>query len=207
MRRHLMRGGYETAERRLVARLIEEGDRVLELGASIGVLSSIIWKMVGSRGRVISVEPNAELRPHFEKQMHANGLGGQWVEALCCPIWEDDVPESIRMQPFVASRDNLSGTAAGTTHGDSHEVQWRTGKQLCVENDLRPTALVVDIEGAEGVWSTYRPRFPDTIRVIIAEIHPDIIGADCAGASLQSVLDEGFRVAALARGVIGLRRN
>jgi hypothetical protein len=41
-KRRILRGGYETAERKLVAKFVKQGDQVLEFGGSLGVVSSIL---------------------------------------------------------------------------------------------------------------------------------------------------------------------
>jgi FkbM family methyltransferase len=205
-RRHLMRGGYETAERQLVAQLLHKGDQVLELGASIGIVSSILWKKAGPWGRVLSVEANPALRPHFERQMAANDLHGEWVEALCCPVWGELIPDSVRMQGFLASRDNLAGAAGDIPAKGEPGSTWRTAEAICSQYRIEPTAMVIDLEGSEAVWCTVAPGFPQSVRTIIVEVHPRLIGAARAGACVQAVIEEGFRIVAIYGTVFGLRR-
>ncbi len=207
MRRHLMRGGYESAERRLVAGLIKEGDHVLELGASIGILSSILWKTVGPHGRVLSVEANAELRPYFERQMKVNNLEGEWIEVLGCPIWRDEVPDAVRHQRFAPSQNNLGGMASASHSENRVEARWCTARQICHQYRMEPTAMVIDVEGSEAVLSTTSPTFPPSLKTIIIEIHPLLIGQEIAAACVQAVVDDGFRLAAFFGSVFGFRRR
>jgi FkbM family methyltransferase len=204
-RRHLMRGGYETAERHVLALLLDEGDHVLELGASIGIVSSILWKKVGPHGRVLSVEANDALRAPFERQMVANHLAGEWVEALCCPVWGQSIPASILTQRFVGTTSNLTGAADNVTSTDT-KSRWLTAGQICDKYRMKPTALMIDVEGSEAVWGTMSPRFPLSVRAIVVEIHPWLIGADRAGLCVQALIEEGFRIVAIYGTVFGFRR-
>src|SRR5690349_13557368 len=52
---------YEAAERRMVSRFVRPGDRVIELGSSIGGISSVLKRQVGPRGEVALVEARADL--------------------------------------------------------------------------------------------------------------------------------------------------
>ena len=117
-KRRILRGGYETAERKLVASFVKDGDRVLEFGASLGVVSSILAKRVGSDGRVIAVEPDESLRPAFDAQMQLNGLDVECVAALGCPIWADAVPPEWQSKNFSKQGHSLSGRAESAPDGD-----------------------------------------------------------------------------------------
>ena len=54
-------GLYESAERRMIARSLRPGDRVIELGSSIGGISCVIHAAVRAGGRVGMVEARREL--------------------------------------------------------------------------------------------------------------------------------------------------
>ena len=204
MRRHLMRGGYERAERKLLGRLIREGDSVIELGASLGIVSTLLAKKVGPRGAVAAVEPNHLLRPHFERQLAVNGARAMLVPVLGCPLWEGPVPEEIRSQCFAAVENSLSGRAAGK-EGDA--VPWLTLKEVAERAGIAaPTAIVIDVEGGEQVWCDHAPGFPESVRTIIVEVHPHLIGEMKSGECVQALIREGFALAAISGTVFGLAR-
>jgi FkbM family methyltransferase len=204
MRRHLMRGGYERAERKLLARLIRPGDAVIELGASMGIVSSLLAKKVGPSGEVAAVEPNRLLHPHFARQLAVNGVEATLVPVLGCPLWEGPVPEEVSRQKFAAVENSLSGRAAGA-EGDA--VPWLTLKEVAERAKIAaPTAIVIDVEGGEQVWCDHAPGFPESVRVVIVEIHPHLIGEVKSGECVQALVREGFAVAAISGTVFGLVR-
>lgn len=203
-RRRILRGGYERAERKLLAALIEPGDRVIELGASLGIVSTLLARRVGAEGAVVAVEPNRHLQGHFERQVARNGVSVRLLTALGCPIWHGPVPERWRSQRFAAAANSLSGRAAGEGGDD---VPWLTLGEVASQVSLPdPTALVVDVEGVEEVWCTCRPELPESVRTVIVEIHPHLIGAVAAGQCLQALIEEGFAIAGYTATSFGLRR-
>jgi FkbM family methyltransferase len=205
-RRQVMKGYYETAERDLVAQFVGAGDHVLELGASVGVLTCFLARRAGAGGRVVSVEANAALRSAFEAQLASNALAAEFVPALCCPVWESAVPASVAALAFQPAPDSLAGRARPAAPAGQPAASWTTAGAICQARALRPSAVVVDVEGAEGVWAELPPRLPESVTTVIAEFHPAILGARGAGAAVQAIIDEGFRIAALRGTVLAFRR-
>ncbi len=204
MRRHLMRGGYEGAERKILSRLIREGDEVIELGASLGIVTTLLARRVGGLGKVVAVEPNVLLRPHFERQLAFNKKSAILVQALGCPVWDDCVPEEIRSQRFTPAENSLSGRAEGKAGA---EVPWLTLKEIAARAGIvAPTAVVVDVEGGEQIWCDLAPSFPNSVKTIIVEVHPHLIGGDKAARCVQALLREGFELAEFNGTVFGLSR-
>jgi hypothetical protein len=206
-RRRLMRGLYETSERDLIQQFIRPGDQILELGASVGIVSSFLAKRAGPTGRLVSVEADGRLEHPFRKQLALNGLAAGWVHALACPIWSEAVPDATARQSFARSERTLSGRAAAAVANAEPGPVWLTAGAVCRQQKLAPTALVVDIEGSESVWVEHRPQFPPSLRTIIAEFHPHLIGSRIAGAAIQRLLEEGFAVAGLHSTVLALERK
>ena len=204
MRRHLMRGGYERAERKLLSLLVREGDRVIELGASLGIVTSLLKKKVGPTGKVAAVEANRLLKPHFDRQLAVNNESATLVHALGCPLWDGPIPEHVSSQRFSAVANSLSGRAAGA-EGD--DVPWFTFKDIAAKAGIdEPTVLMIDVEGAEKIWCEQAPRFPASVRTVIVEIHPHLIGPEKSGGCVQALVREGFEVAAISGTVFGLVR-
>lgn len=210
LRRHLMNGGYETAERRLIQEFVKTGDQVLEIGASAGVVTSFLWRQVGSGGRVVSVEGNPTLRPWFEAQQAANGFRSEWVEALCRPTWEPAPPPGSDETGLLLRSNPLGSSSEQGAIGDGGvwvRPGWKTARQICEAAALTPTVLIADIEGTEAVWIDTPPRLPDSVRLAIVEFHPAIVGAARAGECVQALVTEGFAVCGMAETVLALRRG
>jgi FkbM family methyltransferase len=206
MRRHLMKGRYEAAERELATTFIRPGDQILELGASVGIVTCFLARAAGERGRVVSVEPNSQLKSYFQRQLLLNGIRAELIHALCCPLWKQQIPEKLASQSFLASRSTLSGrTARPGETGIS--VRWLTAEEVCRQTSLEPTVLVADIEGTEVVWTEHPPNFPRSLRTVLIELHTHIVGTKSAGQIVQVVMSEGFRLAGVQRNVFAFERT
>ena len=206
-RRRLMRGSYEPAERDLVEAFIRPGDHILELGPSVGIVSCFLARRAGPQGRLVCVEADARLKRPFEEQMAANGVEAEWVNALCCPLWQETVPASAAMQAFQPGARSLSGRAVIRGAPDSSGPVWMTAQALCQRSQLAPSALVADIEGAEAIWAEHAPMLPHSVHTVIAEFHPKISGSRMAGQAIQAIVDEGFSIVGLRQSVVAFKRK
>ncbi len=206
-RRRLLRGSYEPAERDLLSKFVEPGDQILELGASIGIVSSFLRRTAGPPGKLVSVEADARLKPAFDAQLAANGLKAEWVNALACPIWAERVPPDVAAQSFASSDRTLSGRASSASTDDAHSPPWMTASEICRMTSLQPTAVMIDIEGSEAVWARRAPKFPPTVRLVLVEFHARLTGSDVSGKAAQAVIDEGFQIAGLRDEVVAFRRS
>ena len=57
----ILKGGYEVAERMLLKDQIIEGDVIIEMGGSIGVITAVLQNMTGEKGFVVSIEASLKL--------------------------------------------------------------------------------------------------------------------------------------------------
>jgi FkbM family methyltransferase len=190
----------------LLRQALEPGDQVLELGASLGIVSSLILKLVGTAGRLVAVEANAQLAEPFRRQLSVNGFTYDLVNALCCPVWADNVPANLASREFQVSENTLAGRAVA---GDSpsRNPEWKTAAAICDELNFTPNVLVCDIEGAESVWQEPGLAFPASLQKIIVELHPWINGPKVAGAILTAVTNAGFDFYAFSGSVFAFRRK
>lgn len=206
LRRHLLGGGYEVAERLLVGEFVKGGDQVLEIGASLGIVSSFLWRQVGGSGRVVSVEGNPNLRDGFDRQLALNGFRGEWVAAVCWPTWEESPPLETRHSGLLP-QDNPLGSSVVPDSAECAETSWKTARQVCLETGLEPTVVIVDIEGTEAIWIESPPRFPEHVRVVIVEFHPTLVSPVTAGRSVQALIDEGFSIQGMSGTVLAFVRG
>ena len=130
-RRRIMNGYYEIPERTFVKRFVKPGDNVLELGASLGIVTSFILRQVGDASRVLCVEPNSQLRPFFDRQLALNGQDADVLNALVCPLWQTEVPPDVLEQKFQVSPNNLTGRATPINEGNVTSVPWHSLQTAC----------------------------------------------------------------------------
>ena len=182
VRRQILRGDYEFAERRLLADLLRPGDRVAECGAGIGVVGLVAARIVGAE-RVTSFEANPALAPVIAANHALNGLAPALRLAA---VTVDGAPASF----FVADT-LLSSSLHDRGAGRAVTVEGVALAAVLVE--LRPTVLVLDVEGAETALLAHAAL--DGVRAVLVETHAAVTGAEAVEAMVAAVEAQGFAVA------------
>lgn len=206
LRRRIMAGKYESHERQLLKSFLQTGDRVLELGASLGIISSLVLKSIGPQGRLLAVEANPTLSEPFHRHLAANGFRAELVNCVCIPTWGDD-EASRGVHSVRAGRNTLEGRVVDEGSGDELRIEARTAGAICAEHNFQPNAVICDIEGGESVWITKADTIPRGVRKILIELHPWLVGPVEAGETLAAIGNAGFKVRAFSGTVFDLRRD
>jgi FkbM family methyltransferase len=174
----LREGTYELRECEAVLRVVEEGDTVLELGAGLGYMSTLVTtKKPGTR--VHAFEANPALIPYIHEVHEANGVADRVTvhNALLAAKTSKPVPFYVR-DNFLAS--SMDKDAAGGVI-ETHEIEVRGfGATL---KALKPDVLICDIEGAEA--DLLPAADLSGLRAAVVELHPQWIGQ----AGVQAVFD------------------
>ncbi len=173
MRGVLESGRYERNEVRLLERLARPDDVVLELGAGVGVVSSVAARVVGAE-RVVSIEANPDLIPIIEETHRLNDVVGIKLlhgAALSKPRSTAEIPFYLRPNFWASSMDHRKEDKRS---GGVREVPVPVIDLNSLIADIRPTILVMDIEGGE--LSLVSDGDFSTVRSVIMELHPRVYG-------------------------------
>ena len=162
-------GAFEEHFAELFDCLVGPGDRCIDVGANIGVHSVRLAKLVGTRGEVIAVEPDAELAQRVQHNMMIN----TWVGGAAAT---DHAAESLQLYRPGAG-DTNKARASLLDHS------YLTGEAMTVPgvtiDDLSggPVKLIkIDVEGCEapvvdGATATITRDQP----AVIFEYAPDLL--------------------------------
>ncbi|ETX28308.1 FkbM family methyltransferase [Roseivivax isoporae] len=178
----LKSGGYEGKEAEAVLKVVTGGDRVLELGAGIGYMSTLIASK-RPVDRVVSYEANPALIPFIHAMHAANDVTNVTVHnALLSDGPGDPVPFYVRQSFLSSSMDRESDPdgIVATEMVARHDIH-------AVLAELRPQVLVCDIEGAEARLLPAADL--SCLRAAVIELHPQWIGQ----AGVQAVFDAFHR--------------
>lgn len=183
IRGDLRSDAYEAKEAAAVLKAVQEGDTVMELGAGIGFISSLVAVHCNVQA-VHAFEANPHLIPYI-KSVHAeNGISNAHVHNA---ILGPDVGEAtfyVR-QNFLSSSlslDDADGVIA------EEPIEIRQTRE--VMHEIRPDVLICDIEGAE------QHVIPDmdlsSVRAAIVELHPQWIGSQGVAAVFNAMMRAGL---------------
>ena len=175
----ILNGTYEREQTRLFERHLRPGATVLDVGAHVGYYTLLSSVLVGEAGRVHSFEPNPVNAEFLRRHVRINRLSNVRVE-----------------QAAVAERAGTArfdfGTGSGTGRlADAGALEVRTVRldDYCAEHGLAPSAMKIDVEGAElSVLAGGRETLARHRPVIFLSTH----GAEVHRASLQVLRGLGY---------------
>jgi len=186
-------GFYERAEIAAVHRWLQAGLPVVDLGASIGVVSAHVARRVSPGGRLVCVEPNAALHEVIRANVEANAPGTR-LDVIGGAVAYD----TGETTPFLAARRNIdSRVASGATEaGASVDVPTVHLAGLLQQQDIQDYALVMDIEGGEAGILFKDAEALAGCRVGVAELHQTTLdGKDISVEDLvQRLRHLGFEI-------------
>lgn len=185
LRGSLRNNAYEEKEAKCVLKLVRDDDIVVELGAGIGFMSTL----VATRRKIKEVhafEANPGLIPYIKSVHEANGLTNAHVHHAILG------KRAGKADFFV--RGNLLSSSMEPFESDTPENT--TKVQVDVVNagqffkKVKPTILIADIEGAE---ETLLPQLDLTgLRGAMIELHPQLIGPKGINTVFQAFMDAGL---------------
>lgn len=159
---------YEAQERELIRQFIRGDDRVLEVGACLGIVSCVTNKLLRDNTRHVVVEGNPLCIPALHRNREINRCG--FLVEHCALSSQADVTFYLHPQYIVG----------GTTQRRSNRPVRVPGRTL-QELDARYgpfSVLVMDIEGAELDALSPAADLLKNYRAVIIELHEWAIGAE-----------------------------
>jgi FkbM family methyltransferase len=179
---------YEKPERDLVRIALKPGDRVLEFGGCLGLLSLLCAKLVGEKN-VLCYEPSPSACCIITRNYALNGI----------------FPE-LRQKALTVDGGPIGFFQADNFFSSSMYVRNLAGSQVSVQSDRfrdvvenwRPTSLVIDVEGAE--CDLIPSSDLDGVTKIVLETHAKIVGSEKTEKLLSYLTAVGFRLEATRHG-------
>lgn len=162
----LWRKDYEQPEISAIMRLLHDGDRVLELGSGLGIVSSLTAR-ARPDVKVRSYEGNPDLLP-FIAQVHAkNGIKNVEVRN-----------EILMPNPSAPTMEFLTHRSFAESSVLDHGAVTKRVQVPCTDingviAEFRPDVFVCDIEGGEELL--FDGMDLRGVRVLVIELHPVVI--------------------------------
>jgi FkbM family methyltransferase len=171
----LAHGGYEPEMTAAIGRHLKPGDVFVDLGANEGYFSVIASPLVGSRGKVIAVEPQSRLQATIDANLALNGCTNVKVFSLIVA----DTTGTMRLHLTRGANTGGSSLFRPTKYAlPTEEVQSFTLADFLSKVGIDTCDLLkVDIEGAEYevFMNAEEVLRAGAIRNIALEIHDSIL--------------------------------
>lgn len=184
IRRQIYFETYEQDERRVIPGVISACDRVLELGAGIGLVTATIARAAPAAS--LHIEANRNLIPAIMNTLEAND---QVAEVRNAAIVGDDF-DSDEIDLLIGAE--FWSSSLHNREGLDQTVRVAAIRLSDVLAEFRPTVLVIDVEGAECELLTGIPL--NGVRAIAVEMHARITGVAAQSRMFQSLLMAGFHI-------------
>lgn len=191
----LFKEAYEIHERSLVKSIVRPGDRVLEIGAGLGVVASLAARLCGG-DNLVSYEANPRLEPLIRKNFALNGLEPRLVMRAV----------NLDGRPVRFNReDNIVSSSVGRRGTPSEVIEVPADAFDDIVRSHRPSIVIMDVEGIETDLLTLGDL--GGVVHIIVEIHPQVTGQEAIDAMLARLEAIGFRIAERAHKTLHLSRT
>ena len=192
-KRCIVRGDYELPERTLLRDQIIEGDVIIEMGGSIGVLTALLASKTGEKGFVVSVEASKTLTQYSKTWLEQDNV--KVITGYGFPVFKLD--DTIKVVQFDESQGSLGGSIryeiternilAQELSEDIYDIS-----RISELYNLQPTILMIDVEGSENIILLQKPNFQKSIRTIIIELHPNCYTKEDHAMIIEKIVNEGF---------------
>jgi FkbM family methyltransferase len=182
-RGYFLSGEYEVEDLEVVRTCIEPDDRVIELGACMGIVSCVTNKILADKTRHVVVEANPFCISILHRNRDLNKCG--FLIENCAVSQQREVTFYVNPASIVSS-----------------SLQRKTGMPVHVparsltELDARYgpfTALIVDIEGSELETFESSRDLLRRYRLVVVELHDSAIGKKGVERCREILTESGLR--------------
>ena len=185
----ILGGTYEPEQTRLFEEHVRPGATVLDVGAHVGYYTLLSAVLAGPSGRVVAFEPDPANASFLRRHVALNRLGQVTVEEA-----------AVSDRAGTARFGRGSGSGTGHLAGEGGvEVRTVTVDGVCGEQGLTPSAIKIDVEGAEAaVLRGARETLARARPVVFLSTH----GPEAHAASLALLRELGYALSPILGGGI-----
>lgn len=183
----LKRGNYERPEMEATPKFLGPEDRVLELGAGIGYISSYVAKVIGV-AHVTCVEANPTLADYIRRVHDLQGITNTTVRN--CVATPGEGSEEAEKEANFYIREPFWSSSLDPSRDSVSVVRVAQETLSDLIKEAGATAMIVDIEGGER--DIFKGGDLGTVRKIYVELHTRYIRARGIKACFDALSEQGF---------------
>lgn len=181
-------GRYEGSEITCGLACIPKGARILEMGAGAGIVGAVLARTLAPAA-MLSVEANAALLDNI-RALHAhNGVAGQITLRHGVVLSDPAAPDEVEF--FIMG--NFLGSGLTARNPDrARPVTVPVIRYEDLKRDFPHDAIMMDIEGGELEFLRHADL--SGVKVLVAEFHREIYGAEGMKECRKLLSAKGFRL-------------
>jgi FkbM family methyltransferase len=164
---HLFWGIYESGEIRFIKKYFNDPDLdVIELGGSLGIVSSVIMAQKNAKRKGIVIEANPQLISLIARNIEINKLQNVNILNLALPLF----PNTSEIY-FEIGETTTTSKIADKPNDRTITIPCKSLSTVIKENSIGNFALISDIEGAEIGLLLHDFASFEKAQLIIIETH------------------------------------
>lgn len=183
IRKAILDGRFEAEESSQIPHIVRPGDRVLEIGAGIGFISTLLSRQPRV-ARVIAVEANPNLIAYMERLHDMNHV--RKVRRINAVLTNEDRATAT----FYLRRDFWMGSLSPEPNAFCGTVEVATMHLDKLIRDEAVDLIVCDVEGAETVL--FQGADLSGVDRIFLEMHDHVTGLSGVRHLFATLADHGF---------------
>lgn len=182
-------GTHELDVQSIIAEIVKPRMRVYNIGAHLGFFVLILSRLVGSEGRVISFEPNPEVRKRLVENLSLNDFNGR---ALVDGSALGDIDGTAEFSLALSDTQGRFTDLPYVKPGSVIQVLCKRLDTYVEEGNPVPDVILMDVEHAEGRVLRGMERTLENHRpIVVAELH----GETAIKESWEEFKKHDYRVA------------
>jgi FkbM family methyltransferase len=185
----MARKGYEQPEIKGLRHAIRPGDRVLELGSGLGIITALSAPAAAPDGRILSFEANPDMIPATRDFLAEHQVTN--VELRHAVLMPKAKPGETR-DFFLAGSFASSSLLGADERRARGTISVLTEQLNDVVADFRPDVLICDIEGAEA--ELIPALDASNLRAAVVELHPDRLSGEKITAIHAAMAHHGLHL-------------
>jgi FkbM family methyltransferase len=146
--RVMLRKDYEPTTADFIQTYLDAGDTFYDVGANFGFFTCLASKVVGDAGKVIAIEPNAQIAVSLKQNIDLNGYADR-ITHFPVALSETPGAGTLVFDDNASSLGYLQDAADPSAQKSGLTVNLMTMDQIVSETGLLPKLIKIDIEGYE----------------------------------------------------------